>query len=260
VNLANVLQASGLGEKEAKVYLALLELGEATPATIARLSRIKRSTTYLLLGDLVNRGVATHVKKKKISYFRVLNPYLLWELQNEKLERLRDALPFLSELRKTAESTPQMSIYEGIDGLVQMMEETLTCPDTELCYWADMSLITTKAFKDYWRKYIQKRIARNIRVKGIVSYDPIAVEFKKNSKAELREVYLIPKKEFPFKNEINIYGNKLAIISHDDLMGVVIENKNIAETQRSIFNFAFQYAKIIEDTLLTSEDRKVLSL
>jgi hypothetical protein len=45
---------------------------------------------------------------------------------------------------------------------------------------------------------------------------------------------------------INIYDDKVAIVSHQDQVGVIIENKNIADTQRSIFNFAFDYAKILE--------------
>ena len=63
-------------------------------------------------------------------------------------------------------------------------------------------------------------------------------------------MYLIPKEDYPFKNEINIYDDKIAIISHEDKMGVIIQNANIAETQRSIFNFAFKYAKIAEKELL----------
>ena len=49
-----------------------------------------------------------------------------------------------------------------------------------------------------------------------------------------------------FKNEINIYDDKVAIISHEDQIGVIIQNKNIADTQRSIFELGFEYAKILE--------------
>ncbi len=75
--------------------------------------------------------------------------------------------------------------------------------------------------------------------------------FKKFGEAELREIYLIPKEKFPFRNEINIYDDKVAIISHEDEIGVIIQNKNIADTQRSIFELGFEYAKILERDLLT---------
>ena len=66
-------------------------------------------------------------------------------------------------------------------------------------------------------------------------------------KEELRELYFIPRNEFPFKNEINIYDDKVAIISHEDNVGVILQNKNIADTQRSIHKLTFNYAKILSD-------------
>lgn len=73
-------------------------------------------------------------------------------------------------------------------------------------------------------------------------------------KEELREVYLVPKEKFPFENEINIYDDKVAIISHADKVGVIIQNQSIADTQKAIFKLAFEYAQIVESKTLTKED------
>ncbi|MBT5517005.1 hypothetical protein HOK22_03775, partial [Candidatus Peregrinibacteria bacterium] len=63
--------------------------------------------------------------------------------------------------------------------------------------------------------------------------------WKEREKTELREVLLIPKEKYPFKNEINIYDDKVSIISHEDQTGIIIRNKTMADTQRIIFDFAF---------------------
>jgi len=50
-------------------------------------------------------------------------------------------------------------------------------------------------------------------------------------------------KIYPFTNEINIYRNKVAIISlEDELVAVVIESESIANGQRSIFELAWKGA------------------
>jgi hypothetical protein len=97
-------------------------------------------------------------------------------------------------------------------------------------------------------------VQRKIWLRGIFCSDDTGLTFKKRGVSELREVHLVPKDKFPFKNEINIYDDKVAIISHQDEIGVIIQNQNIADTQRAIFNLAFEYAKILEKDLLTEED------
>jgi hypothetical protein len=65
----------------------------------------------------------------------------------------------------------------------------------------------------------------------------------------MREIRLVPANEFDFTNEINIYDHKVAICSFDsglpgdgDMFGIIIESKEVAETQRQIFEMAWRYA------------------
>lgn len=251
-HLRDTLMKVGLTDKEAKIYLALLSMHEATVSDIARKSRVKRPTAYLALGALEERGLVTHVERRSVLHFRALNPYLLAETQRERCREIERILPDLVSLSATADPRPQMSVFEGPAGLRQMMEDTLSAQGEILC-WANMSVITTTVFADYWKTYIRKRVARKIPVRCVFTLDPVGLEFKRRAREELREVYLVPRDLFPFKNEINIYDDKLSIISHQDLIGVVIQNRNIADGQRAIFNLAFEYAKLVQsDPLLAS--------
>ncbi|MBT5823520.1 hypothetical protein HOH67_00115, partial [Candidatus Peregrinibacteria bacterium] len=105
----------------------------------------------------------------------------------------------------------------------------------------------------------KKKNKKNIFIRGLFLYEKEGLQFKKLSEKEKREIYLIPKEKFNFENEINIYNDKLSIISYKDKMGVIIQNAAIADTQRSIFNFAFEYAKMLEKDILTDEDRAYLN-
>lgn len=256
--LSEVLENLGLNEKESKIYLALLELNESLPSSISRKSGVKRPTTYVILEQLQVKGLVSHFKKGGSSYYRAIHPKLLLEDQKNRVHKLEESLPELLNLHSRYSVTPQLSIYEGKEGLIQIMEDTLTT-STELLCWANPDVVMG-LLEDYYPSYIKKKVERKIWLKGIFCYDSIGINFKKKGEEELREVYLIPRERFPFKNEINIYDNKIAIISHEDEIGVIIENKNIADTQRAIFNLGFEYARLLEKNLLSPEDKKYLGL
>lgn len=248
MDILKILEQIGLSEKEAKIYLKLLELREALPSTLAKRANVKRPTTYVILEQLLQKGLVSHVKKGKLFYFRAQSPHSLLEDQQKKYKDLEKALPELINLNEKYTATPQMSVYEGEKGLIQIMEDTLTTK-TELLCWADVDL-AVGSLRSYYPSYIAKKVKRKIWLRGIFSYSKLALRFKETGEKELREVYLIPKEKFPFKNEINIYDDKVAIISHKDQVGVIIQNKDIADTQRSIFNLGFEYAEILEKQTL----------
>ncbi|PIZ72141.1 hypothetical protein COY07_03625 [Candidatus Peregrinibacteria bacterium CG_4_10_14_0_2_um_filter_43_11] len=244
MDLNKILENNGLSEKEAKVYLTLLELKEALPSSISRRSGIKRPTTYVVLDQLQKKGLVSYVKKGKWQYFQAINPHSLLEKEYNRYHGLELALPELLQLHQRYAVTPQMQVFEGKAGLIQIMEDTLTTK-TELLVWANTTAAVMSCLKDYYPEYIRKKVERGIWVRGVVCDDKLSVQFKERGKAELRELYLIPEKDFPFKNEINIYDDKVAIVSHEDEIGVIIRNQNIADTQRAIFKLGFEYAKIL---------------
>ena len=84
MDLNKILENNGLSEKEAKVYLTLLELKEALPSSISRRSGIKRPTTYVVLDQLQKKGLVSYVKKGKWQYFQAINPHSLLEKEYNK--------------------------------------------------------------------------------------------------------------------------------------------------------------------------------
>lgn len=258
MDLQIVLRKIGLSEKEARAYVTLLELKEGPTGLIAKRANLKRPTTYVILESLEAKGLVSQYKHDGILYYRASNPSLILEEEKNKIQQLEKILPELAALQTRYEVIPQMSIYRGKNGLIQIMEDTLTT-HTELFCWCDVDLAINTLLSDYFPTYLEKKIKKKIWLKGIFTYNQGGLRHKKMQKQELREVYLVPKEKFPFKNEINIYDDKVAIISHQDEVGVIIQNQNIADTQRAIFNLAFEYAKLLERDLLTKEDRAYLA-
>jgi len=70
-----------------------------------------------------------------------------------------------------------------------------------------------------------------------------ALEFNKNNKKELREIRFLPQ-NIDFSTITNIYGNKVAIFSlKHGIFGVLIDNSEIADNQKKIFDILWRIAK-----------------
>ena len=54
--LTPFLKNLGLNDKEANIYLALLQLGKSTATKIAKKSGLKRPTTYVIIEQLIDKG------------------------------------------------------------------------------------------------------------------------------------------------------------------------------------------------------------
>ena len=59
------LKELGLAEKEAKVFLASLELGSSAVQEIAKKAEINRATTYVIIEKLMKKGLMSSVGGKR---------------------------------------------------------------------------------------------------------------------------------------------------------------------------------------------------
>jgi len=71
----------------------------------------------------------------------------------------------------------------------------------------------------------------------------------KNAEEEMKEIFLLPENEYNFFGDMEIYGNKVALISYkENFMAVVIESKEIANMQRLMFNLIWNNLKSQQNT------------
>ena len=95
MHLATLLEQFGLNEKEAKVYLACLELGQAPVSSIARNIKEQRVTTHYILKGLVAKGIAQSFVKNKSAFYSVIQPDKLFQNRETKIEIFKEKLPEL---------------------------------------------------------------------------------------------------------------------------------------------------------------------
>src|SRR3990167_6978360 len=75
----HAMQEAGLTEGEAKVYLALMDLGPSTTGPIIEKAHVAKSIIYQLLDKLIQKGLVAYITKEKTKYFQASDPHKLIE-------------------------------------------------------------------------------------------------------------------------------------------------------------------------------------
>jgi HTH-type transcriptional regulator, sugar sensing transcriptional regulator len=240
------LQSTGLNEKEAKVYLAALELGQSTVQEIAQKAGVNRATAYFIIDGLMRHGLITSFHKGKKQYFMSADPDRLLEiLEQEKIEikkreaDLKKLLPELQSMNNKKKDRPVVRYYEGKEGIAAMVDEFLKTKDLTISMAYSVDAVD-KFFNDNdMQRWRFKRVERNITTKVI--YTSKQGELTSAPKSEDRRV---PLEKFPITCDIAIYDDKVRIASLGDrLAGIIIEDKEIAQSLQAIFDLAWEAAK-----------------
>ncbi len=234
---------AGLSKNETKVYLANLELGPAPVQNVARKAGLSRVATYTIIDALIKKGLVSWFAKGKRRYSSVENPdkllYLIKQKErklSEERAKVRKSLPELKTYYRLAGKGPEVRFYEGVEGLKAIYEDTLNTKEDLLVY-SDIAA-TEKLIPDrkFWDDYVKKRVKLGIKAKGIGPRSPEAEAVAGKNREELRKTRFLPKDESFGPTELYIYGDKIAMLSFErEIVGVVIENKELSETQRRIY-------------------------
>lgn len=234
--LSEELRRFGLNEKEAILYLALLELGESNIGQLAKKSGIKRTTVYDVLDALKSKGLASEIQKDKKMLYSAKDPRSLETALDEKKERLHKMLPELLSIANFLDNKPKIRFYEGGEGIKEVYRDTLRYPDQELLAWVSEEAIHAfdeKFLNDF---YLPRRIQKKIWVRAIVPDIEEMQAYRGLDQPSLRRTKLISATSYPITVEINLYGrNKIGIMSFSEKVGLIIESEKISTTLKSIF-------------------------
>lgn len=251
MSFESVLAKTGLPENAIRVYLACLQLGQATISEIARAAETKRPTTYLVMDDLLMRGYASSVRKGSKKYYYAEHPSRILQLLKFKVREVERLLPELEAIYNEPKHKPKIKIYEGkesVKGIYDELYAHLGKKEEALFFTSvgDLQKYFPEAIT-YYVNHLQKQKNYCIRElnlgdeQGIMYAKKIKPTLGKNHKIRLLDPSL------KFGNTDNlIFGNKLVIFSiRQDIFAIVIENKDIAETYRALFNGAWETGKEI---------------
>lgn len=241
--IVELLQGLGFRPQETKIYLSCLQLGLSPVSLVAAKSGIQRTACYKILDKLHKEGVVSLLEKKGKKHYSAISLEQLKKLQVEKIKHFEAVIPELKVLEKTMIGRPKVQFFEGPEGIKEALSDTLNQPKGS----EFVAYFTGEGFyqedPEFATRYVKTRTKRGIRVRCIAPDTPATRAWAEHDKEQLRTTLLLPADKFPFSNEFDIYGNKVAIISlKDELLAVIIESESIAKTQRMIFDLAWEAA------------------
>lgn len=243
--LEKYLQEIGLSEREAQVYVVLLQMESASVIDVAQKTKINRSTMYLVLEDLLKKGLVTEVQIGKKMYYQAVAPERLETfIEKQKIEldeqskRLKDIMPMLKSVQRESADRPIVKYYEGKDGIVSSVNELyeVVAQDDNLAYLVYPRHLIGEVFSEEENeRFRSKRKKLGIRNKVIYIND--AGDIPEDA---MSERIRIDEKKYPLSCDISIYNNRVRISTiGKKLSSIFIENQDVAETLRSLFKLAF---------------------
>ncbi|MBT7484662.1 hypothetical protein HN680_07870, partial [Candidatus Peregrinibacteria bacterium] len=204
----------GLPEKEAQIYLALLELGPSSVSEVSKRSKISRTNAYHLLNALLGKGMvstASGDNSSKMVFVPEDPSRILQMLCNErdKYERLyneaQKVLPELQSVYNKKDGKLKVRFFEGVEGVISAYEDTLTA-ETEILATASIEQ-QHSFFPGYFPAYYNRRAKKGVSVRCFLADSSETRRIQKLDEAQLRKSLLVPKR-FMISPEINIYDDK----------------------------------------------------
>jgi sugar-specific transcriptional regulator TrmB len=234
--LYNQLQDAGLNETEAKIYLAALELGQTSVSRIARKAAIKRTTVYLSMENLMQKGLMSALKVSGKTEYYAEDPRNLERIMEERKNRVAKLIPQLLTFTNLVDKKPAFRYFEGEEGIKEVFENALSYPDSEICMMYSESYIYDFDEKYFSEYYVPKRVGKKISTRTIIPDNAEMRELIKNNLESLRQTKFVSPNLFKLKIEIMLYGkNKMSIVSFKEKFAVIIESPHIYQSFKSIF-------------------------
>lgn len=237
----DALAKIGLKRDEARIYLACLRNKSGLfTHEITRLSGVKRSTVDLIVRRLLARNFLGSFRDGRRRKFVAEPPERILFAFQSGLDDFRGILPALMRLGADSEQT-RVTFYEGAKGVRAIYDDVILTlkplPEKErINYCVSSGRDVERIQPRFQKQFIDRRIRQRIAVRMIAVRNASGHTWP-SSKKDLRVTKMFDGKKYPFSIELNVYDDKVFLISaHKPVGGIIIQNRVIAHSLRSFFN------------------------
>jgi len=241
----DALEGLGLSKREAKAYLALLELGSSTTGSIIEKTGIPSSKIYEVLERLKAKGLASYVLNKHRKYFQAADPEFVLNYYNEKKKRFEEILPGLKEKQRFAHEKQEVEIYEGKQAIFKMLRdivEQAKIGDEYLSFslgqeHADLEVST------FFNNLALRRIEKGLKIRVLSPNDKRSIVEKAYSKEILKKInnkYT----DVHYPQGIIVLNKDVVMLEWDDRpTAVKITSEAISGNYKEFFNDIYKKSK-----------------
>jgi len=227
-----ILKNLGLSEKEAKTYLAVLELGSSTIKPIADKAGIKRTSIYNFIDKLVSLGLISQTTVRGRTHYIALAPERLVQLQKENLTATEHMLPEFLALFNFAGAKPKIQYFEGVEQVKKLIWEEARCKKETRFIWTGKDILEMVGGPKFMAEVDRQRIKNGIFIKTIRFREKEApYPYSSHGTENLRQLRYAPKGiHIPMAMGIYDTGKVAFYSTKNEGFGILIESQEFMQT------------------------------
>lgn len=242
MQITEALQNLGLNEKEARVYVALLKLGRGSAYAVADEAGLKKPTTYVILSELMQKGLALKIPRTKKQLFVAKPPDEFFAEARERLRVAEGVLPQLVAMLEKPEKNFKTLYYEGERGVRDMLGQInkRMAGKEVLGFYAREPEDLPDSMREFFHQWNEDTKKAGVRMRGITPNDPSLVWYKERIEYFGYRMKFLDPKDYLSDCSIEIGDTFIQIFSLRHMQGVFVENPDIASIMRQIFEMVWR--------------------
>lgn len=241
MEILEALKNIGLSEKEARVYIALLQTGRTSAYVVALRSDLKKPTVYVILDELVEKGLVSKVPRAKKKVYEAKSPEEVFALAEERLSLAKTVLPELKSITKKQVGKVQTLYFEGMSGMKQALQYRIKeMKNKEFVGFYAIPEGTDEKLMPVINEYLVNMKKNKTTIRGISPEHPSLKEYREKDEEYGRETKVVAYKDYSSDISIDIGDTFVRVISNPDLQATIIENPKVAKTMKQVFEMVWE--------------------
>jgi sugar-specific transcriptional regulator TrmB len=237
-NLIQTLTDIGFDPKEARTYLATLELGTASATQIASKAELKRSIVYYVIDKLRSRGYVQEVEARGVKRFSAVDPSKIFKVASAAVEELRFMLPLIRAMQEKGTKKPRIEYLDDRSSILSMFRLYDRGKSQRFITSIERLSSTISEDPGIWAgRYESGKI--RVRTKTLLTDTPKDHAWAERVRATGQDVRFLPHK-LKLDLEFAMVDDILGITSLDPLFMVVIHSEPAARSAAALFDFVWE--------------------
>jgi sugar-specific transcriptional regulator TrmB len=213
------LKELGLNDQEAGIYSILLKTGGLPASTLAKEAGLLRTTTYVIVKGMVQKGFASVFVKKGRQVFVAERPQNIAGYFEKKLKDFTQVIPLFESMEKKHIQIVGLRFIETVGELKRYYAGVLRQYRGRSYSIMGNSNAWQGLDPEFFIQYRKDRATANIKTRILLTADSKTTN--PTDTTLLRETKFLPKK-YQFKSTIDIFDDQILIVGPDQAAPAVV--------------------------------------
>ncbi len=213
---------------------------KASAYSIAEKSGLKKPTTYVILDELIKKGLVMKIPRVKKQQYVAKSPEEFFAAAEERLTLAKKALPELLSIAESERVKVQTLFYEGVKGVEESLYfQMKEMKGKEIVGFYATAEDATPELMNTFMPWPQKMQEKGITIKILTPEDESTKDFLEYDRKHGHIVKTLPKDVYSSKVSLEAGDDFVRIILFKPAQALIIKSPELASTVKQIFNMVW---------------------